>query len=58
MNKSAATLVFFVLLSVNASSQVRQIVAPVEPPADFKGDGCTGFPDGDYTDCITRSLHR
>jgi hypothetical protein len=51
MKRFAATLLFFVLLSVNVPSQVKQIAAPVEPPADFKGDGCTGFPDGDYADC-------
>lgn len=23
----------------------------IEPPADFKGDGCTLFPDGNYREC-------
>jgi len=29
-----------------ATKQIRQ-----EPPADFKGDGCSLFPDRDYADC-------
>ena len=51
MKKLTATLIFFVLLTVNAPSQVKQTTPRVEPPADFKGDGCTAFPDGDYADC-------
>lgn len=51
MKKLTASLIFFVLLSVNAPSQVRQITERVEPPADFKGDGCTAFPDGDWGNC-------
>ncbi len=51
MKKLITTLIFFVLLSVNVPSQIRQIAVPIEPPADFKGDGCTMFPDGDYADC-------
>ncbi len=51
MKKLAITLVFFVLLSVNAPSQVKENTGRVEPPSDFKGDGCTMFPDGDYHDC-------
>ena len=28
-----------------------QLREPAEPPADFKGDGCTLFPDGNYREC-------
>ena len=51
MKRLAVTLIFFTLIAVNVHSQVKRIPAPVEPPADFKGDGCTAFPDGDWGDC-------
>ena len=28
-----------------------QMREPIDPPADFKGDGCTLFPDGNYREC-------
>ena len=51
MKEFVAALLFFILFAVNAPSQVKQILTPIEPSADFKGDGCTGFPDGDWGDC-------
>lgn len=51
MKKLTATLIFGLLLSLSAPSQIKQAYTPIEPPADFKGDGCTAFPDGDYADC-------
>jgi hypothetical protein len=40
------------LFSVSAFAQSNS-VSENQPavPADFKGDGCTNFPDGDYADC-------
>ena len=48
-----ATVFIAVLLlaSVPAAAQVK---ARVEPPADFTGDGCTLFPDGNYRECCYR----
>ena len=51
MKRPLIIFVFFVLLTVNAPAQVKQIEKPLEPPADFVGDGCSMFPDGDYGDC-------
>ena len=51
MRNFAAVLLFSILFAVNAPSQVRQVSTPAEPPADFKGAGCTAFPDGDWGDC-------
>ena len=51
MKRLAVTLIFFILFAVNASSQLKQLHATVQPPADFKGDGCTAFPDGDWGGC-------
>lgn len=51
MQRLAVTLIFFILFAVNAPSQIKHISPPVEPPADFKDDGCTAFPDGDWHDC-------
>ena len=51
MKKFVAISLFFILFSINVPSQVKPLSAPVEPPADFKGDGCTAFPDGDWGDC-------
>lgn len=51
MKRLVVTLFFSALLAVNAPSQITQTTPPVEPPADFKGDGCTAFPDGDWGDC-------
>jgi hypothetical protein len=40
--------------STNQSAGAAAIVADdkrKDPPPDFKGDGCSKFPDGDYEDC-------
>jgi len=34
-----------------ASPGFSQMSARIEPPADFVGDGCTLFPDGNYREC-------
>lgn len=39
------------MLAVPARMQLRE---RVDPPADFKGDGCTLFPDGNYRECCDR----
>ena len=44
---SSLTIAFLLVLPVG--SQTR-----TEPPADFTGDGCTLFPDGNYRECCYR----
>ena len=48
-----AILLVSLALLVPARSQVIDGPTSVlkEAPADFVGDGCTWFPDGDYADC-------
>jgi hypothetical protein len=36
------------ILAAPARTQMREFI---EPPAEFKGDGCTLFPDGNYREC-------
>ncbi|MBK7392767.1 MAG: hypothetical protein IPI64_05610 [Chloracidobacterium sp.] len=66
MQKLIVALLFLTFLPVLMQSQARTEIAPsapkpsaseadapiiVDPPADFVGDGCSMFPDGDYGDC-------
>lgn len=44
-------LILVMLLSVEMKAQVRGSSRNQEAPADFTGDGCTFFPDGNYVDC-------
>ncbi|MGD9630532.1 MAG: hypothetical protein AB7V18_14925 [Pyrinomonadaceae bacterium] len=41
-------------LLVLTSVAQPQVAKRVEPPADFVGDGCTLFPDGNYRECCYR----
>ena len=52
MRKLFITLIFLSMLPVLGPSQVAEN-KPVllDAPADFVGDGCTMFPDGDWGDC-------
>lgn len=52
MRKLLITFIFLTFLPILGPSQVAEN-KPVllEAPADFVGDGCTMFPDGDYGDC-------
>jgi len=43
-----AALLFAVVFSISGFSQTN-LVRPM--PADFKSDGCSLFPDGNYRDC-------
>jgi len=38
-------------------SQTSQVDTRQEAPADFKGDGCTLWPDGDYRSCCEAHDH-
>lgn len=49
--KFIAILSVCVFLTIGASSQVSRVDTRQEAPADFKGDGCTLWPDGDYRSC-------
>ena len=40
-----------ILIAVLAASAVPQARSPIEPPADFRGNGCSLFPDGNYREC-------
>jgi hypothetical protein len=40
-----------ILFSSSAFAQSNTVSDTPTIPADFKSDGCTNFPDGDYTDC-------
>jgi hypothetical protein len=53
MLRIAITILLLVLLSPAGISraQSEQKAVQKDPPADFVGDGCTWFPDGDYADC-------
>ncbi len=52
MRKLFVTFTLLTMLPIFGLSQVTEN-KPVllEAPADFVGDGCTMFPDGDYRDC-------
>ena len=39
------------LFSAGAAGQSQPSAETLTVPADFKGDGCSRFPDGDYADC-------
>lgn len=51
MRKFAVTLLFLTMTPLAGLSQVIQAPILKEAPADFVGDGCSLFPDGDYGDC-------
>ncbi|HQU91394.1 MAG TPA: hypothetical protein PLK77_03815 [Pyrinomonadaceae bacterium] len=48
MKSSISALILIAVLSITAAPQVR---STIEPPADFRSDGCTYFPDGNYREC-------
>ena len=51
MRKSAALFIILAAVAVCARAQTSQMEPRREPPADYRGDGCTFFPDGDYHGC-------
>ena len=46
-----AFLVAFALVTVLSMSAICQSAKQINVDADFKSDGCSLFPDGDYRDC-------
>ena len=44
-----AVVLVFAAMPADAQTKAR-----TEPPADFTGDGCTLFPDGNYRECCYR----
>jgi len=52
MRKLLITVGFLAILPILGPSQVADNKpVPLEAPADFVGDGCTMFPDGNWGDC-------
>jgi hypothetical protein len=51
MNKFIIASLFAVFLTITAAAQNNSTTATSTFPANFKTDGCTLFPDGDYRDC-------
>ena len=45
------TLSLLFVFSLNAFAQSDSKSAPNTVPENFKSDGCSQFPDSDYTDC-------
>ena len=48
MKPIASTILAALILITTANAQLAE---RVEPPSDFKGDGCSLFPDGNYREC-------
>jgi hypothetical protein len=51
MKKLTAVLIAFVILSLPVAPQRTEPQKLQNAPADFRGDGCTLFPDGNYCSC-------
>lgn len=51
MSKIIAAALFLICLTCNVAAQNNSAVLPDVLPENFKTDGCTLFPDGDYRDC-------
>jgi len=51
VKKSFFIFIFAVLFSISAFAQTDSKAANEKLPVDFKSDGCSLFPDGDYRDC-------
>ena len=51
MRKIIFLLFLLMLCSLGVAAQSNSIAATKTVPADYKSDGCSLFPDGDYQDC-------
>lgn len=51
IKKAFFIVIFAVLFSISAFAQTDVKPTTETMPADFKSDGCSWFPDGDYADC-------
>ena len=51
VKKSFLIVIFTILFSISAFAQTDLKSTTETLPADFKSDGCSLFPDGDYVDC-------
>ena len=51
MKKSIFILLLLSAFSVGAFAQTESVLTIKTVPADFKSDGCSLFPDGDYRNC-------
>lgn len=50
-----ASFIFIVsAISLSAQTKTDSVAAPQTFPENFKSDGCSHFPDGDYLDCCVR----
>jgi hypothetical protein len=51
MNKFIAAALISTCLALNTAAQTNSESVPGALPGNFKTDGCTLFPDGDYKNC-------
>ncbi len=51
IRKPTLLIVLFALFALYSPSQTASVDTRQDAPADFKGDGCTLWPDGDYRSC-------
>jgi len=51
MKRLSIALIFFALLSSNLIAQRSENIITTEVPTDYKSDGCSLFPDCNYSDC-------
>lgn len=51
MKKTISITLLLILFSLNALAQSSSDSTNKTVPADFKSDGCSLFPDGDYRNC-------
>ena len=51
MKRLSTILILLAILSMDLLAQNNADTAKREVPADFKSDGCSLFPDGNYRDC-------
>ena len=51
LRKAPLLVVLFAMLALYSPSQTADVDTPQEVPADFKSDGCSLWPDGDYRSC-------
>lgn len=51
MNKIITVSLLLTFLTIKAAAQDNSTVSAQIVPENFKSDGCSMFPDGDYRDC-------
>jgi len=54
MSKYFLTLVFITAFSISAFAQSVPVALSQTTPENFKSDGCSWFPDGNYRNCCVQ----